>query len=105
MKFKTVEDEIRPILQDDMMARYDDMYLYYLYVKSKIAGTLSKAYMQEVFAYKRFRIEYGIASYDTVSRCRRKIQAKDKTMRPTEAFVKARKKAEIEYMEYAKRKA
>lgn len=30
MKFKTVEDEIRPILQDDMMARYDDMYLYYL---------------------------------------------------------------------------
>lgn len=105
MNFKTVEQEVRPILKDNYAARCDDMTLYACYVFSKVHYfNLGEGWLQKVFSDRRFRIMHGIAPYETVSRVRRKLQEKYEDLRATESYVAARKKVEKEYKQYAREK-
>lgn len=103
MKFKTVEQDIRPILKENYATRCDDMALYACYVFEKVQHLrLGKGWLQQVFSDRRMRIMCGIAPYETVSRCRRKLQEKDDSLRAPEDLRKERKEIEKKYKEYAK---
>ena len=98
MEFKTVEQEVKPILEEYEAARSDDMRLYVRYITRK-GGDVGK-----VFFDRKYRIMNGLASYETVSRVRRKLQAKDARLRPSKKYLDEGKKAEAEYKRYAKEK-
>jgi hypothetical protein len=97
MKFRTVEEEITPILKDHEATRCDDMLLYYCYVKNVKKANLAKA-----FVFKYYREVSGIAPYETVSRCRRKIQEHYPELRPTALQIERKKELEKEFRLYAK---
>lgn len=105
MEFKTVEQDIRPILKNNYVARCDDMalYTYYAYEKIQDQG-VGLGWLQKIFTDRRFRILNGIASYETVSRVRRKLQEKYEDLRPPEDLKEERKKVEAEYRKYAREK-
>lgn len=96
MRFKTVERAIKPVLENNKEARADDMWLYLYYIASEGYTPL------KIFSDRKYRIEHGLASYETVSRARRKLQAKYRELRPTPEEITERKKAEKEYKKYAK---
>lgn len=98
MEFKTVEKEVKPILEQYETTRADDMQLYFYYAKRN-GVNLGKALLD-----RKYRLLSGIASYDTVSRVRRKLQAQYKDLRPSKEYLEVRKKAEAEYKKYAKEK-
>lgn len=98
MEFKTVEQEVKPILEEYEAARSDDTRLYVGYITRK-GGDVGKAFFD-----RKYRIMNGLASYETVSRVRRKLQAKDASLRPSKKYLDERKKAEAEYKRYAKEK-
>lgn len=106
MTFKTVEQEITPILEEHEVARCDDMALYAAYVYKKIQRYYEgPGWLERVFSDRRFRISCGIVPYETISRIRRKLQSKNEELRPTKEYQEERKKAENEYKKYAKDKA
>ena len=96
MTFNTVEREIEPILQNNIATRCDDMFLYACYVNAKGAS------VNGVFTNKNYRLNAGIAPYETVSRIRRMLQAKYADLRPTPAQIAEKKRAEKEYRAYAR---
>ena len=98
MDIKTVEHEVKPILEEYENTRADDTRLYVMYITRK-GGDVGK-----VFSSRKYRIMNGLASYETVSRVRRKLQSKDARLRPSKEYIEARKKAEAEYRAYAKEK-
>lgn len=105
MEFKTVEQEITPILKESEAARCDDMALYANYAYSKIAKlNYGAGWLEKIFSDRRFRIIHGIAPYETVSRVRRRLQEKYAELRPSEAYREERKRVEEEYKKYAKEK-
>lgn len=102
MDFKTVEQDLIPILKRDMIARCDDMALYANYSFSKIpVEDRGMGWLQKVFSDRRFRIMHGIAKYETVSRCRRKLQEQHEDLRAPADIKADRKKVEKEYKQYA----
>jgi len=103
MEFKTIEQEITPILKYSEAARCDDMALYANYVYTKLTNYEKGAgWLERVFSDRRFRIYHGIATFEAVSRCRRKLQENYENLRPSESYREERKKAEREYKKYAR---
>lgn len=105
MAFKRVEDDIKPILKQNASARVDDMTLYANYVFEKIKGidvSMPTTWLEQVFSNKLYRIAYGIAPYETVSRVRRKLQEKYEELRPTKEQRAEKKRLEKEYKQYAR---
>lgn len=105
MNFKRVEDDVKPILKNSEAARADDMTLYAAYCYDKIKNYgYGVSWLQRIFSDRRFRIIHGIAPYATVSRVRRKIQAENENLRPSEEYQAERKRVEKEYKAYARQK-
>ena len=105
MEFKTVEQDITPILKESEAARCDDMALYANYAYGKLAKfDYGAGWLEKVFSDRRFRIIHGIAPYETVSRVRRKLQEKYENLRPSKEYQDERKRAELEYKKYAREK-
>ena len=103
MEFKTVEQDIKPILEESEAARCDDMALYANYVWTKLNKfDYGAGWLEKVFSDRRFRIMHGIASYETVSRVRRRLQAENENLRPSKAYQEERNRAEVEYKKYAR---
>ena len=105
MGFLIIEDEVREILEHNEQARGNDMALYAYYVRRKTEKLgLGYSWLTRIFIDDRFRIEHGIAPYETISRLRRKVQKQDESLKPTKAYIEERKRAEHEYRQYFKRK-
>lgn len=103
MEFKTVEQDVAPILKYIKATRCDDMALYANYVYTKLTNyEMGAGWLERVFTDRRFRITHGIAPYETVSRVRRKLQEKYDDLRPPQDLREERKKIEKVYKEYAK---
>ena len=99
MRFKTVEEDISPLLKTDATTRCDDMRLYYKYVE-----VMKDANITLAFTSSKYRYSKNIAPYETVSRVRRKLQEKHPELRPTPAQIEGKKKAVKDYKSYAKDK-
>jgi hypothetical protein len=103
MKFKKVEEDIIPILKSNKSARCDDMILYADYAYRKIAGLgYGSEWLQKIFSDRRFRAIHGIATFETVSRCRRKIQETRDDLKASADMIEEKKRQEKEYRDYAR---
>ena len=98
MTFETIEQELKPILENFIETRADDMSLYGLYVSNK------GVQLTRVLTDREYRLTHGIASYESVGRIRRKLQAKYRELRPAPEYLAERKRAEKEYKKYARGK-
>lgn len=99
-KLYKLEDVIRPILEKDSKAREDDMYLYKEYLDLKTNG-LSDVLLPVIFEEKEYRTKNKIASYDSVGRCRRKLQEKNEYLKPKKEVQDQRDIQQMEFFEYA----
>ena len=93
---KSVEKDIKPILEIDEETRADDMKLYFSYVHGKGCD------FKQSLLDRIYRISNGLVSYDRVSRARRKLQEHYADLRPSREYMEKRKKAEKEFRLYAK---
>lgn len=96
-KLKEMEKVVKKILKEIPATRGDDDLLY-LDVLDEMKVNLKD------FSAESFLLNYrkmGIPTIETVGRCRRKIQAKDKTLKPTPEIVLKRKKLENSYYNYS----
>lgn len=71
----TLEEEVKLILEQDIYARKDDMFLYYRYCETKVTSLTSTIFVR-IFISKSFRNLYRIRPIESVGRARRKLQAK-----------------------------
>ena len=98
-KLETIENDVRNILEKDIRARKDDMYLYYVYCTKY--GVLNEKAFVQLFYNKGFRKEYNVPVFESVSRARRKIQQEYEYLRPDQQTQDARINKEAEYIRYA----
>ena len=101
-----LEDEIISILEDNPKTRGDDMALYSVYAYRKLNGKTDGLSMMRgfllLFSDQRYRVTNGVAPFESVSRCRRKVQSRREDLRPTEEQVRERAEAIAEYKKYAR---
>lgn len=98
MKLDTLENEIAMILNEEERTRADDMTLYFEYLIRHEVTIL------RVFSDRKYRIMHGISSFESVSRCRRKLQTKYDDLRPDKKTINLRHEEEKKFKEYARRK-
>lgn len=101
-----LEDEVVSILEDNPKTRGDDMALYIVYAYRRLQGKIDSLAMMRgfllLFCDHKYRVTSGIAPFESVSRCRRKVQSKREDLRPTEEQVRERSKSIAEYKKYAR---
>lgn len=85
----TLESRVKDILENDVQARKDDMYLYYKYCETKV-NVLTNSLFAKIFYNKGIRILYGISPFVSVDRVRREVQKKY-------PYLKEKKVAEARY--------
>lgn len=93
---KLLENEVEILLHKYEDARADDMLLYYFYCESH--GLKIEDAMKSL----SLRVICGVATYESVSRVRRLIQAKNEKLRASEETIKARRELQKEYRKYAR---
>lgn len=102
MKIKDVEKDVQEILKYNMAARCDDLKLYHYYVCKKLGDDAKGDFLISVFTNLRFRLAYGIAGYDSVSRARRKLQERYESLQAPPEIIKERKEQIKKYKLYSK---
>ncbi len=102
MEIKDVEKDVQKILKYNMAARCDDLKLYHAYCMEKLGDDAKGEWLISVFTNLRFRCAYGIATYDSVSRARRKLQERYESLQAPPEVVAERKEAIKRYKLYAK---
>ena len=95
---KKVEDVVYRVLEDYPEARNSDNILY-SYVISKYNP---EALKQTLGEYLRYFKDFNIPRFESVSRCRRKLQEKNPELRGAEDVKKWRKENETRFFNYAK---
>lgn len=99
--FKKISDLVKYILEQEPQARADDMELYYLYCTKY--GYLSSESFKKMFSDKHLRNKLGISTFETISRCRRKLQAEYDNLKPDEQVSKKRIEQEKKFKEFVTR--
>ena len=101
-----LEDEVVSILEDNPNTRGDDMALYSVYAYRKLKGKTDGLSMMRgfllLFSDNRYRVTNGVAPFESVSRCRRKVQSRREDLRPTDEQVRERAEAIAEFKKYAR---
>lgn len=95
-KLKILENEVEVLLSKYQETRADDMLLYYFYCE--FHGMKVEDAMRSLSR----RVVSGVATYESVSRVRRLIQAKNERLRASEETIKARRALQKEYRKYAR---
>lgn len=93
---KRLEEIVEEILRNDQLAREDDCYL--------ILQVISKIYPYEIgkrFETVMFNAKNKGISFESITRCRRKLQERNPELRDEET-VKKRNKKQKEYIKYSK---
>ena len=95
---KTIERKVRTILAKNEDARNDDMVLYLVLCNAclKDAGALPLAEIMTQYKY------LGLPSFESVSRTRRKLQARYPELAGSSPVRKKRSAGEHDYRRYAK---
>ena len=96
MKLELLEDVVEVILSDHEETRADDMTLYLEYLNYKDVSLI------RTFQSREYRIFNGISSFESVSRCRRRLQARNPELKPNKEYIELRKEEEKRFREYAR---
>lgn len=99
MKLDKLENIVKGILEKELEARSDDMYLYYLFCTKY--GFISDSNFFKIFKDSQYRNNSGLSVFESVSRARRKIQADNEELRPPKKVQEARINKEADYINYA----
>ena len=94
-ELKKLEKIVEEILKNDELSRKDDCYL--------ILQVVSKLYPNEIgkkFETVMFNAKNKGISFESITRCRRKLQEKNPELRDEET-VKNRKEKQKEYIKYS----
>lgn len=101
MNLIKLEEIVKTILEKDVKARDDDMYLYYCYLQTLYDNNITSDAFKLIFTRNDLRSLKGIKSFCSVERCRRKLQSKYEYLRPSGKIKKERTKAIKDYVDYA----
>lgn len=96
MSLETLESEVELLLCEFEKTRADDMALYAMYLNKHEVDLV------RVFNNRGYRIMKGISTFESVSRCRRKLQEKYPELKPSEESLAIRKEQEKVFKEYAR---
>ncbi|MBQ1999053.1 MAG: hypothetical protein II220_06155 [Spirochaetales bacterium] len=96
-RMKLLENEIEYLLTVDESNRADDMKLYSNYCEMHGARDL-----MQIFKSVSLRATLGLASFESVSRVRRKLQEKNEDLRASTRTQQKRKDLQKEYRKYAR---
>lgn len=99
MKLDKIENIVKNILEKDIKARSDDMYLYYT-LCTYYKGINEQAFYV-IFNDINYRKRCGYPAFESVSRARRKIQAENRYLKPPKEVQDARTNKEADYINYA----
>ena len=97
--FKRIYDVVEIILKEEPQARDDDMLIYYLYCTKY--GFLNSGNFHKIFTDKGFRDGLGIPAFEIVSRCRRKLQAENESLKGNQETQYQRVEQEKRLEDYA----
>lgn len=97
-KIKKVENIVRSILEDYPDARNSDNILYELVVSKTNPDVLHMPFKDYLIYFK----DYNLPRFETVARCRRKLQEQEPHLRSVEDVRKWRKENETEFRNYAR---
>lgn len=89
---------VMQILTDNERARDDDMYLYALFAKIKNLEICSKPFYEVMERAS----EFGLPSFESVSRARRKVQAEHIELKASEHKKSIRGEYEQMFLEWAR---
>ena len=95
-KIKKLEDAVRPILEESIEARSDDFFLYGKVVEL-LCPECKDIPLNEALRSRRY---YGLPNYESVTRVRRRLQAKYPEL-SSEPTRRVRYKESGEYKKYA----
>ena len=95
---KTIEGKVRAVLQKDEEARNDDMLLYLKVCNGCLKDTGAMSFAEVMIQYKYL----GLPSFESVSRTRRKLQARYPELAGSCPVQKMRATGEKAYRRYAK---
>jgi hypothetical protein len=98
--FKKIQDVVEIILKEEPLTREDDMYLYYLYCTKY--GFVNSGSFHKIFQDKEYRSTLGISGFETISRCRRKLQAEDPSFKSSQETLCQRLEQEKKIEGYVK---
>lgn len=98
--FKKMQDLVEIILKEEPQTRDDDMLLYYLYCTKY--GFLTGNNFYKIFEDKDFRNGLGISVFETISRCRRKVQEENENLKASSKIEYERLKQEKRFEDYAR---
>lgn len=96
-RMKLLENEIEYLLTTEESNRADDMKLYASYCEMHGACDL-----MQIFKSVSLRAVLGLASFESVSRVRRKLQEKNEDLRASIKTQQKRKDLQKEYRKYAR---
>lgn len=100
MKIEKVETLVKKALERNKSAREDDNLLY-IEIISQINPELVNRDFLKTFINAR---KLGLPAFESVSRARRKLQAKNEELRGSSENQKAREERELEMFEYSLKK-
>ena len=95
----TIYNLVKGILEIDTKTRDDDMYLYVQFCKYIGIKAALKLPFYVVMVHSK---EFGMPSYESVSRARRKVQSECPELRASEETKAARQEYEQMYLEWAR---
>lgn len=98
--FKKIQDIVEIILKEEPETRDDDMLLYYMYCTKY--GFLGSGNFHKIFEDKEYRSNLGVSVFETISRCRRKIQAENQNLKSSQETQHQRLEQEKKFEEYVK---
>lgn len=96
-RMKLLENEIEYLLTTEESNRADDMKLYASYCEMHGGREL-----MQIFKSVSLRATLGIASFESVSRVRRKLQSEDESLKASKHTQRMRKNLQKEYRKYAR---
>lgn len=97
-RVKDIELTVMKILATDEETRADDHLLFY-----KVYQNFETPYSDFVTCFLNAKL-FGLPPFESISRCRRKIQAEYPDLRPKEKVIEARVEKEKEFRAYAREK-
>lgn len=95
-KLKTMEKVVLQVLEESPLARKDDYVLIWLVCQKLKPELVEKPFADVLYHHKAL----GLPNWETITRCRRKIQEKRPDLVAPET-AKKRRKEEQEYIEYS----
>lgn len=95
-QLKQLEETVKEILENDELSRRDDCYLILRVISKLYPNEIGKRFETVMFGAKNKGI-----SFESITRCRRKLQEKNPYLKDEET-ANARKKKQKEYVRYSK---